>query len=127
MNPVSEQEIAEFIKHFQDLDASEEEPLKEDDGPLMHSEAQDFAKQLGDYLRKLHKEDLDSHIANNTWLQQIDKAIKALDGEPDVAGAAYHHHAPDRKELRRLRCYWDMNATINRCFFRSTTLTAMAT
>jgi hypothetical protein len=45
----------------------------------MHSEAQDFAKQLGDYLRILHKEDLDSHNANNTWLQQIDKAIKSLD------------------------------------------------
>jgi hypothetical protein len=79
MNPVSEQEIAEFIKHFQNLDASEDELLKEGDGPLMHSEAQDIAKQLGDYLRKLHNEDLDSHNANNTWLQQIDKAIKALD------------------------------------------------
>jgi hypothetical protein len=31
MNPVSEQEIAEFIKHFQNMDASEEEPLKEDE------------------------------------------------------------------------------------------------
>ena len=81
MNPVSEQEIAEFIKHFQNMDASEEEPHKEDDGPFMYSEAQDLAKQLGDYLRKLHKEDLDSHNANNTWLQQIDKAIKALDAK----------------------------------------------
>jgi hypothetical protein len=79
MNPVSEQEIAEFIKQFQNMGASEEEPRQEDDGPFMYSEAQDFAKQLGDYLRKLHNEDLDSHNANNTWLQQIDKAIKALD------------------------------------------------
>ena len=80
MNSVSEQKIAEFIKHYQIIDApEEEEPHEEADGPFMYSKAEDLAKQLGDYLRILHKEDLDSHIANNTWLQQIDKTTKAFD------------------------------------------------
>src|SRR5665811_1431313 len=80
MNPMSDKDIAEFINLFQNAQAPKEEAQQEaEDGPYMRSDAADSAKQLGDYLRKLHADDMQSHTNNNTWLQQIDKNVKKLE------------------------------------------------
>ena len=80
MNPMSDKDIAEFINLFQNAQAPKEEAQQEaEDGPYMRSDAADAAKQLGDYLRKLHADDMQSHNANNAWLQQIDKNVKKLE------------------------------------------------
>jgi hypothetical protein len=87
MNQISDKEIAEFIKLFQNAQAPKEEAPTEPEGrPFMFSDANDAAKQLGDYLRKLHAEDMQNHANNNTWLVQIDKNVKEL--EDVVIGAA---------------------------------------
>jgi len=80
MNPMSDKDIAEFINLFQNAQAPKEEPQAEpEDSQYTRSDAADAAKQLGDYLRKLHADDMQSHNANNAWLQQIDKNVKKLE------------------------------------------------
>ena|SRR5450759_2765082 len=80
MNPMSDKDIAEFIKLFQNAQAPKEEAqAKPEDSPYMPTDAADAAKQLGEYLRKLHAEDMQSHNANNAWLQQINKNVKKLE------------------------------------------------
>jgi hypothetical protein len=79
METMSDREIAEFIKLFQNLQAPKEEPNGKEAGPFMSSEAEGLAEQLGDFLQKLHTEDMQGHLNNNTWLQQIDRKMKALE------------------------------------------------
>ena len=80
MNPMSDKDIAEFIKLFQNAQAPKEEAqAKPEDSPYMPTDAADAAKQLGEYLRKLHAEDMQGHNANNAWLHQIDKNVKKLE------------------------------------------------
>ena len=80
MNPMSDKDIAEFIKLFQNAQAPKEEAqAKPEDSPYMPTDAADAAKQLGEYLRKLHADDMQSHVNNNTWLQSIDKNVKGLE------------------------------------------------
>jgi len=80
MNPMSDKDIAKFIKLFQNAQAPKEEAQAEpEDSPYMPTDAADAAKQLGEYLRKLHAEDMQSHNANNAWLQQINKNVKKLE------------------------------------------------
>src|SRR5450759_222080 len=79
MNPMSDKDIAEFINLFQNAQAPKEEAqAKPEDSPYMPTDAAHSAKQLGDYLRKLHADDMQSHTNNNTWLQQIDKNVRGL-------------------------------------------------
>ena len=87
MNPMSDKDIAEFINLFQNAQAPKEEAqAKPEDSPYMPTDAADSAKQLGEYLRKLHADDMQSHVNNNTWLQSIDKNVKKL--EDVVFGSA---------------------------------------
>ena len=80
MNPMSDKDIAEFMNLFQNAQAPKEEAqAKPEDSPYMPTDAADAAKQLGEYLRKLHAEDMQSHNANNAWLQQINKNVKKLE------------------------------------------------
>ena len=73
--------IAELQRMIDQQDQTEQsgEPAQETERPFTHSDAHAAAKQLGEYLRKLHAEDQQSHTNNNTWLVQIDKQIKDLD------------------------------------------------
>lgn len=81
MNDLTHDQLEERMAQLHRLFDTLQQPVKpeeEAERPLMFSQAQDFAEQLGDYLRKLYKDNLDSHNANNSWLQQIDKNVKQL-------------------------------------------------
>ena len=81
MDDVTYDQVVERMTQLQgqpDAPQLPSQQLPGNDRPLVLSDAQELARQLDEYLRELHNEDLESDNANNAWLQQIDTAVKAI-------------------------------------------------
>ena len=82
MEPTNDEDIAEFIRLFESLQppAGDNENA---DGDIGFTPGWGFTVQQEALLESLHDDDMQSHINNNTWLQQIDYNVKTLQATLD--------------------------------------------
>jgi hypothetical protein len=90
MQPYTSEQVRKQMAELRALLESVQQlaqPVQNTNSSLSSLEAHILVSQLSGFLQKFHRDNLDSHNANNTWLQQIDRNVKIISQKIDEISA----------------------------------------